>query len=104
MRAYRLQDDGFDTHDANTMLGFDDDERNYGIAAAMLEALNCTQIVLLTNNPAKLDGLTRAGIEVSSRIPLQAPVHSHNLRYLTTKALRSGHQLHGLTIPDKNEA
>ncbi|WP_424627813.1 GTP cyclohydrolase II [Bradyrhizobium sp. SYSU BS000235] len=104
MRAYRLQDDGFDTHDANTMLGFEDDERNYGIAAAMLAALNCTQIVLLTNNPAKMDGLTRAGVEVSSRIPLQAPVHSHNVRYLRTKALRSGHKLNGLTIPDENDA
>jgi GTP cyclohydrolase II len=104
MRAYRLQDEGLDTHDANTMLGFEDDERNYGTAAAMLEALSCRLIVLLTNNPAKLDGLTRAGVEVSSRIPLEAPVNPHNVRYLTTKALRSGHKLNGLTIPNENDA
>jgi GTP cyclohydrolase II len=57
MRAYRLQDSGLDTRDANTTLGFEDDERDYGVAALMLRTLNCTRIVLLTNNPAKLDGL-----------------------------------------------
>ena len=57
MRTYQLQDDGLDTFDANTTLGFDDDERDYGVAARMLRMLNCTRIVLLTNNPAKLDGL-----------------------------------------------
>ena len=59
MRTYQLQDDGLDTFDANTTLGFDDDERDYGIAARMLRMLNCTRIVLLTNNPAKLDGLDK---------------------------------------------
>jgi GTP cyclohydrolase II len=93
MRTYQLQDDGLDTFDANTTLGFDDDERDYGIAARMLRMLNCTRIVLLTNNPAKLDGLTRAGIEVASRMPLEAPVNADNRRYMTTKAARSGHQL-----------
>lgn len=104
MRAYRLQDQGFDTHDANTMLGFEDDERSYDVAAAMLHALDCTRIVLLTNNPSKLDGLSNAGVEVCGRIPLEAPVNSHNLRYLTTKARRSGHQLNGLAIPTVNDA
>ena len=93
MRAYRLQDAGLDTHDANTTLGFEDDERDYGAAAKMLRTLNCTRIVLLTNNPAKLDGLTKAGIEITARVPLEAPVNSHNRRYLTTKAVRSGHKL-----------
>jgi GTP cyclohydrolase II len=93
MRAYQLQDRGLDTCDANTTLGFDDDERDYGIAALMLKKLNCSRILLLTNNPAKLDGLLRAGIEIVARIPLEAPVTAHNKRYLTTKALRSGHQL-----------
>jgi GTP cyclohydrolase II len=92
MRAYRLQDAGLDTRDANTMLGFEDDERDYGIAAMMLRTLNCTQIILLTNNPAKLDGLTKAGIEIATRVPLEAPINSHNRRYLTTKAVRSGHK------------
>jgi GTP cyclohydrolase II len=92
MRAYRLQDAGLDTRDANTVLGFEDDERDYGTAAMMLRSLNCTRIVLLTNNPAKLDGLIKAGIEIAARVPLEAPINSHNRRYLTTKAVRSGHK------------
>ena len=93
MRAYRLQDGGLDTRDANTTLGFEDDERDYGVAALMLRNLNYTRIVLLTNNPAKLDGLTKAGIEIAARVPLEAPITPHNKRYLTTKAVRSGHKL-----------
>src|SRR4029077_8731925 len=73
MRTYRLQDAGLDTLDANTTLGFDDGERDYGIAARMLRSLGCTRVRLLTNNPAKLDGLADAGIEVSGRIPLHGP-------------------------------
>jgi GTP cyclohydrolase II len=93
MRAYRLQDGGLDTRDANIMLGFEDDERDYVVAALMLRKLNCTRIVLLTNNPAKLDGLTKAGIDISARVALEAPITPHNKRYLTTKAVRSGHKL-----------
>jgi GTP cyclohydrolase II len=93
MRAYRLQDGGLDTRDANTTLGFEDDERDYGIAALMLRALNYTRIVLLTNNPDKLNGLAKAGIEITARVPLEAPITAHNKRYLTTKAVRSGHKL-----------
>jgi GTP cyclohydrolase II len=92
MRAYRLQDAGLDTRDANTVLGFEDDERDYETAAMMLRLLNCTRIVLLTNNPAKLDGLNKAGIEIAARVPLEAPINSYNRRYLTTKAVRSGHK------------
>lgn len=92
MRAYRLQDSGLDTFDANTTLGFDDDERDYRVAALMLRKLNCSRILLLTNNPAKLDGLAKAGIEIVARVPLEAPINPHNKRYLTTKADRSGHQ------------
>ncbi len=97
MRTYQLQDDGLDTFDANTTLGFDDDERDYGIAARMLRMLNCTRIVLLTNNPAKLEGLTKAGIEIASRLSLDAPVNADNHRYMTAKAERAGHQFDGLT-------
>jgi len=93
MRAYRLQDTGLDTRDANTTLGFEDDERDYGIAALILRALDFTRIVLLTNNPAKLEGLAKAGIEITARVPLEAPITPHNKRYLTTKAVRSGHKL-----------
>ena len=93
MRAYRLQDGGLDTRDANTTLGFEDDERNYGVAAMMLRTLHCSRIALLTNNPAKLDGLAKAGIEITARVPLEAPINSDNRRYLTSKAVRSGHKL-----------
>ena len=100
MRAYKLQDDGLDTLDANTMLGFDDDERDYGIAVRMLQILGCTRVKLLTNNPAKLDWLTKAGIEVCGRIPLHGPVNADNRRYLTAKAMRAGHKLdHLMSAP-----
>ena len=97
MRTYQLQDDGLDTFDANTTLGFDDDERDYGVAARMLRMLNCTRIVLLTNNPAKLDGLTSAGIEIAGRMPLEAPINADNRRYMLAKAVRSGHRFDRLT-------
>jgi GTP cyclohydrolase II len=93
MRAYQLQDDGLDTLDANATLGFDDDERDYGVAVRMLELLGCQRVLLLTNNPAKLDGLAQAGIGVAGRIPLQGAINADNRRYLTAKATRAGHKL-----------
>ena len=93
IRTYQLQDAGLDTVDANTVLGFDDDERDYGLAVRMLQVLGCTRVRLLTNNPAKLEGLSRAGIDVSGRVPLQGPINSHNRRYLAAKATRAGHKL-----------
>jgi GTP cyclohydrolase II len=93
MRAYALQDEGLDTVDANTTLGFDDDERDYGTAVRMLRMLGCTRVLLLTNNPAKLDSLADAGIEVAGRMPLYTAINVHNRRYLTAKAMRAGHQL-----------
>jgi GTP cyclohydrolase II len=94
MRTYQMQDDGLDTVDANTTLGFDDDERDYGIAGRMLQMLGCNRVVLLTNNPAKLEGLAKSGIEIMGRMPLEAPINSDNHRYLTAKATRAGHLLH----------
>jgi GTP cyclohydrolase II len=93
IRAYKLQDAGLDTVDANTTLGFDDDERNYDVAASMLKVLGCTRVILLTNNPAKVDGLAEGGIEVCGRMPLVTAVHADNRRYLTAKAMRAGHRL-----------
>jgi len=93
IRAYQLQDGGLDTVDANSVLGFDDDERDYGIAVRMLQMLGCTRVRLMTNNPSKLDGLSRAGIDVSRRVPLHGPINADNRRYLAAKATRSGHQL-----------
>ncbi len=96
MRTYQMQDDGLDTVDANTTLGFDDDERDYGIAARMLQMLKCNRVVLLTNNPAKLDGLAKSGIEITGRMALEAPINANNRRYLTAKAARAGHRLNHL--------
>jgi len=93
MRAYGLQDAGLDTIDANTQLGFDEDERDYGAGARMLQLLGIRQVWLMTNNPEKLAGIAEAGIEVVGRMPLEAPAHADNRRYLATKATRAGHQL-----------
>jgi GTP cyclohydrolase II len=102
MRTYQLQDAGLDTVDANTTLGFDDDERDYGVAVRMLQMLGCTRIVLMTNNPAKLEGLSKAGIEITDRIPIETPINADNRRYLAAKAVRAGHQL-GHVIASLNE-
>ncbi len=93
LRAYRLQDEGFDTIDANERLGFEADERAYRPAAAMLHALGVTRVRLLTNNPAKVEGLAACGIEVVERVPHAFPANGHNDRYLSTKAARAGHLL-----------
>jgi GTP cyclohydrolase II len=91
LRAYKLQDAGFDTLDANGQLGFDDDERIYQPAAQMLRLLAVTQVRLLTNNPAKVEALARHGIAVAERVPHIFPANDHNKNYLRTKASRSGH-------------
>ena len=104
MRAYALQDTGLDTVDANTTLGFDDDERDYGIAARMLELLGCRRIHLLTNNPDKLEALAEAGIEVCGRLPLYTPINADNRRYLVAKASRAGHWLDGALAYADEEA
>jgi GTP cyclohydrolase II len=93
MRTYQLQDGGLDTVDANSVIGFDDDERDYGIAVRMLQMLGCTRVRLMTNNPNKLDGLSRDGIDVVGRVPLHGPINADNRRYLAAKATRAGHQL-----------
>jgi GTP cyclohydrolase II len=96
MRTYQMQDDGLDTVDANTTLGFDDDERDYGVAARMLRMLDCPRVVLLTNNPHKLEGLADYGVDITGRMPIEAPVNPDNRRYLTAKAERAGHRLNHL--------
>jgi GTP cyclohydrolase II len=93
LRAYALQDRGLDTVEANLRLGFADDERDYGHAAAMLRALGIDQVRLLTNNPAKVKGLEAAGIEVVERVAHEMATNPHNADYLTTKRRRSGHLL-----------
>ena len=91
IRAYALQDRGLDTVDANRRLGFADDERDYGSAAAMLRALGASEARLLTNNPAKVAGLKAAGIKVVERVAHHLPTNPHNAAYIATKRDRSGH-------------
>jgi len=91
IRAYQLQQQGYDTVDANLALGFAADERDYSVAAAMLRALGVDSVALMTNNPDKIQKLCAAGIDVTQRIPHEIEPNAHNLVYLETKARRSGH-------------
>jgi len=91
LRAYRIQDRGFDTVDANEILGFESDERVYLPAAEMLRQLGFRAVRLMTNNPDKMRQLARWGIEVVERVPHVFPSNAHNEAYLRTKAERSGH-------------
>ncbi|MBR9972756.1 GTP cyclohydrolase II [Magnetospirillum sulfuroxidans] len=91
LRAYELQDGGFDTLDANLQLGFDDDERIYQPAIRMLALLGVKQVRLLTNNPRKVDALAAHGVQVTERVPHIFASNDHNQGYLRTKATRSGH-------------
>ena len=93
MRAYSLQDQGFDTVEANHRLGFEDDERDFRIGAALLRKLGFTAVRLMTNNPAKVKMLEATGIRVTERVPLRAGHSRHNAAYLATKAAKSGHIL-----------
>jgi GTP cyclohydrolase II len=105
MRAYELQDGGLDTMDANMMLGFDDDERDYSVAARMLRMIGAKRVLLLTNNPGKLEALNVGGVEVTARIPLHTAINPENRRYLATKATRGGHWLEDMLEagePDRN--
>jgi len=93
IQAYHLQDKGADTLDANLMLGLPADARDYKIAASMLKALNITRVSLLTNNPDKVEQLSKYGLIVVERMPLVAGIGEDNRSYLSTKAERMGHKL-----------
>lgn len=93
IRAYQLQDEGYDTVQANVMLGFQPDERDYAIAAHMLGTLHVKSIRLMTNNPQKVASLERHGVTVVGRIPLVIPPNAYNGAYLETKRKRLGHLL-----------
>jgi GTP cyclohydrolase II len=92
LRAYGLQELGYDTFEANKLLGFQADPRDYGVAASMLRALGVESVRLMTNNPSKISGLREHGIEVVGRIPVLAGENEHNARYLSAKE-RAGHWL-----------
>jgi 3,4-dihydroxy 2-butanone 4-phosphate synthase/GTP cyclohydrolase II len=93
LKAYKLQEQGVDTVDANVMLGFRSDERDYGIGAQILRYLKANKIKLITNNPVKRIGLEGYGIEIVDTVPILVEANSHNQRYLRTKQERMGHQL-----------
>ncbi|MEZ5714658.1 MAG: GTP cyclohydrolase II [Paracoccaceae bacterium] len=93
MRAYSLQDQGFDTVEANHRLGFEDDERDFRIGAEILKRLGFSSVRLLTNNPRKIAMMEEHGVEVAERVPLKVGESEHNRAYLATKAAKSGHLL-----------
>ncbi len=93
LRAYRLQDQGFDTVDANTRLGLPEEARDFGTAARILELMKVSEVRLMTNNPAKVEALSAHGVTVTERVPHALPDNPHNARYLATKRDRAGHLL-----------
>lgn len=92
--AYKLQEEGYDTVDANIHLGYDPDERDYGVGAQILNLLGVSKMRLLTNNPVKRVGLEAYGLEITENVPIEVKPTPYNLRYLETKKERMGHTLH----------
>ena len=91
IRAYSLQNQGFDTVEANHRLGFEDDERDFQLGATILKKMRITNIQLITNNPSKISTMEKYGVTVAKRISLTVGQNENNLRYLQTKAIKSGH-------------
>jgi 3,4-dihydroxy 2-butanone 4-phosphate synthase / GTP cyclohydrolase II len=99
LRAYKLQEEGFDTVDANLQLGLPADLRDYGIGAQILVDLGLSTIRILTNNPKKIRGLEGYGLRVTAQIPIEHEANPHNENYLRAKAERMGHTLHHQGLP-----
>ena len=93
IRAYKLQDEGMDTVEANHQLGFHEDERSYEIVSSMATHLNINSIDLMTNNPKKIDALKKLGVKINKRVPILSKSNQHNEKYLKTKATKLGHLL-----------
>ena len=101
LRAYNLQDQGYDTVDANLALGHKADERDYTTAAGILKHLNIPSIRLLTNNPVKISHLIELGVTVTERLPLETTINDDNAHYMFTKAYRMDHLLNREAFPVK---
>lgn len=93
LKAYKLQEEGFDTVEANIKLGFSMDERDYGVGAQILRALNITKLKLISNNPKKRAGLLGYGLEIVDTVPIEAKPNKHNEKYLKTKRDKMGHKI-----------
>jgi GTP cyclohydrolase II len=93
MRAYRLQSEGWDTYDADEVLGFDLDQRRFDFAAEMLRQLGIARVTALTNNPEKISALRRAGLDVAASKRVLGRPTKHNVRYLASKRDRAGHYI-----------
>ncbi len=100
IKAYKLQDAGADTVEANEQLGFGADMRNYGICTEMLRHLGIKSLRLMTNNPRKVNALMEQGLTITERIPLQTGQNPHNAHYLATKAGKLGHLMSGIDSSD----
>ena len=96
LKAYELQEKGMDTVEANVALGYPEDARNYSVAAQILKSFDVKKVSLLTNNPQKIDGLKKYGIEVVQRVPIEVAAKPSDLFYLQTKKLKMGHYLENL--------
>lgn len=96
IKAYKLQEEGLDTVDANLHLGFKADERDYGVGASIMHELGIKKVRLMTNNPIKRVGLEGYGLEIIENVPIEVKVNEHNLKYMKTKKERMGHDLHNI--------
>ncbi len=96
LKAYKLQEEGKDTVEANLALGFEDDLRDYGVGAQILADLGISKVRLLTNNPRKIVGLEGYGLKVVERVPIEIPSKPENSAYLCTKKIKMGHILTGV--------
>jgi 3,4-dihydroxy 2-butanone 4-phosphate synthase/GTP cyclohydrolase II len=93
LKAYKLQEDGYDTLEANLKLGFKGDARDYGVGAQILRAVGVEKMKLLSNNPKKRTGLVGYGLEITENISIEAECNIHNRKYLKTKKQKMGHNL-----------
>ncbi|MGL5789142.1 MAG: GTP cyclohydrolase II, partial [Bacteroidales bacterium] len=96
IKAYKLQEEGLDTVDANLHLGFKADERDYGVGASIMHELGIKKVRLMTNNPIKRVGLEGYGLQIVENVPIEVKVNEHNLKYMKTKKERMGHDLHNI--------